>query len=54
MIEKIHIRNLMSAGYLVLNLDYVNCFIGINGVKVDCGKYRALLAEVKAVTGGRR
>lgn len=31
MIEKIHIRNFKSAGYLILNLSKFNCFIGMNG-----------------------
>ena len=51
MIEKIHIRKFISAGYLVLNIDNFNCFIGMIGVMVNYGKFRALSAEVKAATG---
>ena len=54
MIKKIGITNFKSAGNLTLSLSKFNGFIGMNGVKVNYGKFGDLLAKVKAGTGGAK
>ena len=52
MIEKIRLRSFMAAGDLILPISKFNCFIGMNGVKVNYVKFGDLLVVVKAGTGG--